>query len=504
MDEGENQPVDLLIVGGGINGAGIARDAAGRGYSVLLCEKGDLAGATSSASSKLIHGGLRYLEYYEFGLVRKALKEREVLLRAAPHIVRPMDFVLPHAPHLRPAWMIRMGLFLYDHIGGRERLPGSKGLDLRTDPAGKLLKDDYRKGFQYADCQVDDARLVVLNAMGAREKGAEILTHCALLHAERVGGAWRARLRDERTGEERVLRARSLVNAAGPWLGDVLSGPLQKKEARTLRLVKGSHIVVPRITSKTWGAEQAYILQNSDNRVVFVLPFERDFSLIGTTEVELSAMPEQPEITPEETAYLCDSVNQYFSQTISPTDVVWSFAGVRPLVGDEGLNASKVSRDYLLDLEVPDGGAPLLSVLGGKVTTYRVLAEDVLAKLKPHLGDAGPVWTMDAPLPGGDMIDADFNTFLTNFRADYPWLPAGLAERLAHGYGTRANAVVGAAQSLAGLGEELMPGFFEAELAYLCAQEWVEDADDVLWRRTKLGLWTSREDRERLARRLES
>lgn len=500
MDEGENQPVDFLVVGGGINGVGIARDAAGRGYSVVLCEKGDLAEGTSSASSKLIHGGLRYLEYYEFGLVRKALKEREVLLRAAPHIVRPMDFVLPHAPHLRPAWMIRMGLFLYDHIGGRETLPGSKGLNLRTDPAGQPLKREYAKGFQYADCQVDDARLVVLNAVGAREKGAEILTHCALLRAERVGDVWHARLRDERTGGERAVRARSLVNAAGPWLGDVLSGPLEKKGARKLRLVKGSHIVVPRIE----GADRAYILQNPDNRVVFVLPFEQDFSLIGTTEVELSAVPDQPEITPEETAYLCDSVNQYFSRTIGPGDVVWSFAGVRPLVGDEGLDASKVSRDYLLDLEAPEDGAPLLSIVGGKVTTYRVLAEDALAKLRPHLGDSGAEWTMGAPLPGGDMIDADFNTFLTNFCADYPWLPERLAERLAHGYGTRANTIIGAAQSLAGLGEELMPGFFEAELAYLCAQEWAEDADDVLWRRTKLGLWSSREDRERLARRLES
>lgn len=499
MDEGENQPVDILVVGGGINGAGIARDAAGRGYSVVLCEKGDLASATSSASSKLIHGGLRYLEYYEFRLVRKALKEREVLLRAAPHIVHPLDFVLPHAPHLRPAWMIRLGLFLYDHIGGRETLPGSKGLDLRSDPAGKPLKQDYRKGFQYADCWVDDARLVVLNALGAREKGAEILTRCELVHAERVDGFWRARLRDQRTGDERVVRARALVNAAGPWLDEVLSGPLEKRRSG-LRLVKGSHIVVPRIP----GADRAYILQNPDNRVVFVLPFERDFSLIGTTEVELSTVPEQPEITAEETAYLCDSVNGYFAQPISPGDVVWSYAGVRPLVGNEGLDASKVSRDYDLDLEVSGGGAPLLSVLGGKVTTYRVLAEDALARLKPYLGqEAGPAWTANASLPGGDMDGADFNTFLTNFRADYPWLPGGLAERLARSYGTRAQAVIGAAQSVAELGGELMPGLFEAELSYLCAQEWAEEVDDILWRRTKLGLWASKEDRERLAARLE-
>lgn len=495
MDMDQIQPVDLLIVGGGINGAGIARDAAGRGMSVVLCERDDLAGGTSAASSKLIHGGLRYLEHFEFGLVRKALKEREVLLRNAPHIVRPLDFVLPHAPHLRPAWMIRLGLFLYDHIGGRETLPASKGLNLVKHAAGKVLKEAYRKGFQYADCWVDDARLVALSAVDAHRKGAKILTRTELAAAERADGLWQATLRDTRSGEEQAVVARALVNAAGPWAGELIAGPLGRPGEDTLRLVKGSHIVVPRLVE----ADCAYILQNPDGRVVFVLPYEQDFSLIGTTDVELEEMPEDLQISREETDYLCASVNRYFSQPLTPEAVVWSFAGVRPLFDEAEGSASEASRDFVLDIEAPKDEAPLLSVFGGKVTTFRVLAEQAVDDLEACLNvPSADHWTADAPLPGGDLGGIDFNTFLTKFRADYAWLPGGVASRLAHSYGAMAYDIIGEAGGLADLGEEIFSGFFEAELDHLCAHEWAETKEDVLWRRSKLGLYISSSDEIRL------
>lgn len=496
MDADQNQPVDLLVVGGGINGAGIARDAAGRGLSVILCERDDLAGGTSAASSKLIHGGLRYLEHFEFGLVRKALKEREVLLRAAPHIVRPLDFVLPHAPHLRPAWMIRLGLFLYDHIGGRETLPASKGLNLTKSPTGAVLKGAYRRGFQYADCWVDDARLVVLNAMDAARHGAKILTRTELITAERSDGVWQARLRDMSGRGEWNVKARALVNAAGPWAGEVIAGPLGQGGEDTLRLVKGSHIVVPRLHD----ADCAYILQNPDGRVVFVIPYEQDFSLIGTTDVELDDMPDAPQITPEETDYLCESVNRYFSKALQPDAVVWSFSGVRPLFDEAEGSASEASRDFVLDMDAPDGEAPLLSVLGGKITTFRVLAEQAVNDLASRRAE-GPLdpWTEDAPLPGGDMEGADFNTFLTHFRALYPWLPVDLASRLARSYGTMAHDIIGDSSGIAGLGDEIAPGFFEAELDHLCRREWAETVEDILWRRSKLGLHLTPADQQRLA-----
>lgn len=496
MEVDQIQPVDLLIVGGGINGAGIARDAAGRGLSVILCERDDLAGGTSAASSKLIHGGLRYLEHFEFGLVRKALKEREVLLRSAPHIVRPLDFVLPHAPHLRPAWMIRLGLFLYDHIGGRETLPASKGLNLASHTAGTVLKEAYSKGFQYADCWVDDARLVALSAVDASRRGATILTRTELVAAERADGLWQARLRDAHSGKEQAVEARALVNAAGPWAGELIAGPLGRPGEDTLRLVKGSHIVVPRL----YDADRAYILQNPDGRVVFVIPYEQAFSLIGTTDVELEEMPDRPQITPEETDYLCASVNRYFSQALTPEVVVWSFAGVRPLFDEAEGSASEASRDFVLDLDAPDAEAPLLSVFGGKVTTFRVLAEQAVDDLEASLNiPSGEHWTESAPLPGGDVEGTDFNTFLTNFRAQYAWLPGDLASRLARSYGTIARDIIGNAETLAGLGEEIFSGFFEAELDYLCAREWAETKEDVLWRRTKLGLQVSPRDVARLA-----
>ncbi|KVP92074.1 glycerol-3-phosphate dehydrogenase [Burkholderia ubonensis] len=474
---------DLLVVGGGINGAGIARDAAGRGLSVMLCEQDDLASHTSSASTKLIHGGLRYLEYKEFGLVRKALQERETLLRAAPHIMWPLRFVMPHMPNLRPAWLIRIGLFLYDHLAKRELLPGSRGIDMRRHAAGAPLIDSIKRGFVYSDGWVDDARLVVLNALDAKERGAEILTRTKLVSAERVGDEWEARLQLA-DGSISVVRARAIANAAGPWVGDVLHGALGRGAQHSVRLVKGSHI----ITRRLFDHDHAYIFQNPDKRIIFAIPYERDFTLIGTTDVEYTNDPAKVAIDGNETQYLCESINRYFKRKISPADVHWTYSGVRPLLEDENAaNASAVTRDYRLEMD--DGaGAPLLSVFGGKITTFRKLAEEAGALLCRALGrDAAP-WTAGAPLPGGDIANAKFDAFAAQFAARHPWLPAELARRYARAYGTRAERVVGNAKSLADLGAAIAPGIHEAELRYLRDVEWATRAQDVLWRRSKLGL----------------
>ncbi|HDR9469123.1 glycerol-3-phosphate dehydrogenase [Burkholderia multivorans] len=480
-----NQPnrYDLLVVGGGINGAGIARDAAGRGLSVLLCEQDDLASHTSSASTKLVHGGLRYLEYKEFGLVRKALQERETLLRAAPHIMWPLRFVMPHMPNLRPAWLIRIGLFLYDHLAKRELLPGSRGIDMRRHAAGAPLVDSIRRGFVYSDGRVDDARLVVLNALDAKERGAEILTRTKLVSAERRSDEWEARLQQP-DGAIRVVRARAIANAAGPWVGDVLHGALGRGAHHSVRLVKGSHIV----TRRLFDHDHAYIFQNPDKRIIFAIPYERDFTLIGTTDVEYTSDPARVAIDRDETQYLCDSINRYFKRKISPADVHWTYSGVRPLLEDENAaNASAVTRDYRLEMD--DGeGAPLLSVFGGKITTFRKLAEEAGDMLCRALDRDAPAWTAGAPLPGGDIADAKFDAFADAFAKRHRWLPAPLARRYARAYGTRAARVVGNAQSLADLGAEIVPGLFEAELRYLRDTEWATCAQDVLWRRSKLGL----------------
>ncbi|AIO75938.1 glycerol-3-phosphate dehydrogenase [Burkholderia multivorans] len=480
-----NQPnrYDLLVVGGGINGAGIARDAAGRGLSVLLCEQDDLASHTSSASTKLIHGGLRYLEYKEFGLVRKALQERETLLRAAPHIMWPLRFVMPHMPNLRPAWLIRIGLFLYDHLAKRELLPGSRGIDMRRHAAGAPLVDSIRRGFVYSDGWVDDARLVVLNALDAKERGAEILTRTKLVSAERRSDEWEARLQQP-DGAIRVVRARAIANAAGPWVGDVLHGALGRGAHHSVRLVKGSHIV----TRRLFDHDHAYIFQNPDKRIIFAIPYERDFTLIGTTDVEYTSDPARVAIDRDETQYLCDSINRYFKRKISPADVHWTYSGVRPLLEDENAaNASAVTRDYRLEMD--DGeGAPLLSVFGGKITTFRKLAEEAGDMLCRALDRDAPAWTAGAPLPGGDIANAKFDAFADAFAKRHRWLPAPLARRYARAYGTRAARVVGNAQSLADLGAEIVPGLFEAELRYLRDTEWATCAQDVLWRRSKLGL----------------
>jgi glycerol-3-phosphate dehydrogenase len=492
--------VDLLVVGGGINGTGIARDAAGRGLSVFLAEQGDLAEATSSSSTKLIHGGLRYLEYYDFRLVREALKERERLIRLAPHIIWPLRFVLPHENAVRPAWMIRAGLFLYDHIGGRRSLPGSRGVKFGPgEQLGSALKPRVARGFVYSDAWVEDARLVALNARDAADRGARIRTRTRLVGARREGALWRAELEDVRTGRRFAVSARAAVNAAGPWVGDLLHNRLQVRNDKNVRMVKGSHIVVPRL----YEGEHAYILQNADKRIVFAIPYEHQFTLIGTTDVPVEKLDGPPKISEEETQYLCDSVNQYFTNTVMPEDVVWSYSGVRPLYDDAAKNASAVTRDYVLDIDQPNGAAPVLSVFGGKITTYRKLAEHALHKLVPAIEGAPQAWrkawTQTEPLPGGDIPNAHFDTLLNEIRARAPFLGDDLALRLGRAYGTRIWTILKDATSMADLGESFGGGLTQAEIDYLIDFEWAEQADDVLWRRSKLGLHMSQQERERVA-----
>jgi glycerol-3-phosphate dehydrogenase len=480
---------DLLIVGGGINGAGIARDAAGRGLKVVLAEKDDLGAHTSSSSTKLVHGGLRYLEHYEFGLVRKSLAEREVLLRNAPHIVWPLRFLIPHDPSMRPVWMIRIGLFLYDHLARREILPGSETVDLRSHEAGTPLKEHWRAGIMYSDGWVDDARLVVLNALDAQERGAIVLPRHRCTRARREGAAWVADLQAA-DGRRRAVKARALVNAAGPWAAAFLREAASWDHVRPLRLVKGSHIVVRRLFDHPY----AYIFQNPDKRIVFAIPFERDFTLIGTTDVEISGDPGEARIDAAEIDYLCTMINRYFSRQITPADVVWSYSGVRPLF-DDGADASSITRDYRLELDTE--GAPLLSVWGGKLTTYRALAEEAIGMLARPMGIASGDWTTQAALPGGDlgsMIEAsgdpmaDFERFCALQQQRWPWLPAPLLRRYARAYGTRMERLLGQASSPGQLGEEIAAGLYAAEVEYLLAQEWAQTPDDILWRRSKLGL----------------
>jgi len=497
--------VDLLVVGGGINGAGIARDAAGRGLKVLLCEQGDLAQATSSASSKLIHGGLRYLENYEFRLVREALTEREVLLEIAGHIVRPLSFVLPHAPGLRPAWMIRAGLFLYDHLARRSpRLPASRRLRLRQNPIGAPLKDKFTDGFIYSDCRVDDARLVVLNAMDAQARGAVILPRWGCTALAHDHGRWRATLTASH-GDTATVAARILVNAAGPWVESVLAmaaraGGKPARPQRRVKLVKGSHIVVPRL----YEGEHAYILQHDDRRIVFVIPYQERYSLVGTTDVDFQGDPSTVAISAAEIDYLCQVVNRYFRQGITRGDLSWSYAGVRPLYDDTRGNPSAITRDYVFDVTGGEHGEPvLLSIFGGKITTYRKLAEHALAKLAPYLGHPAnrqQAWTARAPLPGADLPEADPGSYAITLQARHPWLPAALARRYASAYGTLSERILADAQSLADLGIDFGGGLTEREVRWLVEHEWALTAHDILWRRTRLGLHVGPETVQQLAR----
>jgi glycerol-3-phosphate dehydrogenase len=476
---------DLAIIGGGINGCGIARDAAGRGLKVYLCEQNDLASGTSSWSSKLIHGGLRYLEHYKFRLVREALIEREILWKLAPHIIWPMRFILPHHKGLRPAWLLRLGLFLYDHLGGRKLLPATQTLDLRAHETGKPLKSDYSVGFEYSDCWVQDARLVVLNAMDARERGAVIETHTRFTSTERHSDHWLLKVK-ARNGAEKQIKARALVNAAGPWVADVLTQNIGVNSSAGVRLVQGSHIVVKRMFEH----DRSYIFQNADGRIIFVIPYEQDFTLIGTTDLDYQGDPALVAASQQEIEYLCAATSEYFAKAITSDDVVWTYSGVRPLYNDGASKAQEATRDYVLTLDAPDKAAPLLSVFGGKITTYRKLAEAVLAKLDlPVPARSQPAgWTAQAVLPGGDFPVTGFADHVDALQKVYGFMPRKTLERLTRTYGTRSAQILDGAKSLADLGQMFGADLSEREVRYLIKQEWVTTTDDILWRRSKLGL----------------
>ncbi|PWG17942.1 glycerol-3-phosphate dehydrogenase [Salibaculum griseiflavum] len=509
----QTDPSDLFIIGGGINGCGIARDAAGRGLSVTLAEMNDLASATSSASTKLFHGGLRYLEYFEFRLVREALIERETLLRAMPHISWPMRFVLPYHKDMRfeadtptskllsffmpwmkgrrPAWLIRLGLFLYDHLGGRKILPGTATLDLTAAPEGAPLQDRFAKAYEYSDCWVEDSRLVVLNARDAEARGARILTRTEVVSALREGDLWRIETRDTDTGETATHHARMLVNAAGPWVGDVIQTKVRSNSSDGVRLVRGSHIV----TRKLYDHEKCYFFQGKDGRIIFAIPYERDFTLIGTTDAEHDDPSKKPECTPDERRYLLDFANQYFKQDLNDDDIVWTYSGVRPLYDDGASSATAATRDYTLKVET-EGGAPMLNVFGGKITTYRRLAESALEKIGGHLKVAKGPWTAGVPLPGGDFPVDGVADLIAGLRRDYPFLTEDWALRLVRAYGTEARTILGAAQSADDLGRNFGATLTEAELRWLMRQEFAHHAEDVVWRRNKLGLRLSDEQVE--------
>ncbi len=511
MQKHEGEPFDLFVVGGGINGVGIARDAIGRGLSVGLAEKGDLGGATSSASTKLFHGGLRYLEYFEFRLVREALREREVLLRAMPHISRPMRFVLPYRKDMRfdastpvskligtfmpwlkgrrPAWQIRLGLFLYDQMGGRKFLPGTKRIDLTTDQAGGPLQSRYRRAFEYSDGWVDDARLVVLNARDSHDRGAAIFTRNKVTRAERLDELWQITLEDQRTGTVTQHLARALVNAGGPWVSELLGGVVETNRRDKIRLVRGSHIV----TRKLFEHDRAYFFQGGDGRIIFAIPYEGNFTLVGTTDCEHAEPDVPPRCTEEEEKYLCEFMSEYFEQPVTKADIVWSYSGVRPLIDDGAKSASAASREYILKLD-SEGGAPLLNVFGGKITTYRKLAEAALAQLAPFLSEGTGPWTADAHLPGGDFELSTFEKLRNSLRGAFPFLDTDWADRLLRCYGREAWDILHGSKSREDLGLDFGASLHEVEVRWLMSREFAQTAEDVVWRRTKLGLVMSNEE----------
>lgn len=487
-------PFDLFIIGGGINGCGMARDAVGRGLSVMLCEKDDLAQATSSASTKLFHGGLRYLEYYEFRLVRESLIERETLLRAMPHISWPLRFVLPHHKGLRPAWLLRLGLFIYDNLGGRKILPGTRTLDLRSDPVGAPLKEEFRKGFEYSDCWVEDSRLVVLNARDAEDRGATVLTRTKCESAERDGSLWKIDISEMRSGEARTVHARGLVNAGGPWVDDIIRNTIRRNSTDAIRLVRGSHIV----TRKLYNHDRAYIFQNADNRIIFAIPYETDFTLIGTTDADHEGAPGDAVCTPEEADYLCEAASEYFIKPIKREDIVWTYSGVRPLYDDGATSATAATRDYVLKVEDTEGSLPLLNIFGGKITTYRRLAEEALKKLEQYFPAMRPAWTAGVPLPGGDFPYDGVEAQIEKLRTRFPFIDERWARRLIRAYGTDAVKMLGDAKNVEDLGIHFGWNLTEREVAWLRDREWARNADDVLWRRSKLGLRLSGAERDRL------
>ncbi len=478
---------DIFIVGGGINGCGIARDAIGRGYSVALCEMGDLANGTSSGSTKLVHGGLRYLEHYEFRLVQKALSEREVLWANAPHIIWPLRFVLPHHSGLRPAWLLRLGLFLYDYIGGRKKLPPTKSLNLKSVPAGKPLKPFFSKGFEYSDCWVNDSRLVVLNAVDAAQRGAVIETRTKCLSAERKDGIWHIETEDLLTGKKQVRTARLIVNAAGPWVDDFLRSAVHRNKAHNVRLVQGSHIVVPKI----FDHDKCYIFQNEDDRIIFAIPYEQKYTLIGTTDQDYDGDPGEVAITEEEISYLCNAASEYFIKPVVKEDVVWTYSAVRPLFDDGATKAQEATRDYVLKQEGEAGNGPLINIFGGKITTYRRLAEAVLDLIEDNLGKHQPAWTLNAPFPGGNFPIDGFENLLKKLRAEYPFLEKDQSERLVRSYGTCAYEILGDAKTETDLGQVFCNSLSEREVIYLMEKEWAKSAEDILWRRSKLGIGVS-------------
>ncbi len=482
---------DIFVIGGGINGCGIARDAAGRGYSVTLAEMNDFASGTSSGATKLIHGGLRYLEHYEFRLVREALMEREVLWAMAPHIIWPMRFVLPfHKGGIRPAWLIRLGLFLYDHLGGRKLLPATKSLDMRRDPAGKPLKPLFTKAFEYSDGWVDDARLVVLNARDAADRGADIMSRAKVISVRRDGGLWNVDVKETASGAIKTVKSRMLVNASGPWVDNVLSNAAGKNQVHNVRLVQGSHIIV----KKKFNDVRAYFFQNPDNRIIFAIPYETDFTLIGTTDRDYDGDPADVKISGEETDYLCNAASEYFAEPVTKDDIVWTYSAVRPLFDDGASSAQEATRDYVLKLENADAQAPLLNVFGGKLTTYRRLAEHALEKVAEAIGDKGKPWTAKSSLPGGDFAATGYEAEVKKLSAKYSFLSERQARRLVRLYGTKANAILGSATSMEALGQHFGGDLYEREVEWLMRQEWARTSDDVLWRRTKQGLHFSKEE----------
>jgi glycerol-3-phosphate dehydrogenase len=485
---------DIFVIGGGVNGCGIARDAAGRGFSVFLAEMGDLASGTSSAATKLVHGGLRYLEYYEFRLVHEALAEREVLWAMAPHIIWPLRFVLPHHKGLRPAWFLRLGLFVYDHLGARKLLPPTRTLDLRTDLIGRPLKDGYSTAFEYSDCWVDDARLVALTARDAADKGAVIQTRTKVIGAARENGMWTIRLQDVDSGLKGTVKARLLVNAAGPWVDNILREQLGQNEVNHVRLVKGSHIVVRRL----FDHDRAYFFQNKDGRIIFAIPYERDFTLIGTTDQEFTGDPRGVRISDEETGYLLAAASEYFERPVTNSDIVWTYAGVRPLFDDHRSKAQEATRDYVLTTEGDAATGALVNVFGGKLTTHRRLSEEALQRIEKVLGARGKPWTKGSKLPGGDFAPREFDLQVERLNELYPNLTDKFLRRLARQYGTRAATLLGNARRMEDMGERFGADLTQREVEYLVDNEWARTAEDVLWRRTKLGLRVGAGDRVRL------
>ena len=486
---------DIVVIGGGVNGTGIARDAVGRGYSVLLCEMDDLASGTSSRATKLVHGGLRYLEYYKFKLVAESLAEREVLWAAAPHIIWPLRFVLPHVKGMRPAWFLRLGLFVYDHLGGRKLLPATKTLDLRKDEAGKPLKLKFRTAFEFSDGWVDDARLVALNARDAADRGAVVRTRTKVASARREGGRWRVELEEVGTGAKEAVTARLLVNAAGPWVDEVIAGALGRRGAHNVRLVKGSHIV----TRKLFEHPHCYFFQNADGRPIFAIPYHGDFTLIGTTDLDFTGNPGSVAISDAETDYLLAAVSAYFKEPVTRADLVWAYAGVRPLFDDGASSSKEATRDYVLKVDGGSGEAPLLNIFGGKLTTYRRLSEKAVDLIAGAIGSKGAHWTRNGTLPGGDFPPTGFEKLVEALRQGYPGLEPALLRRLARAYGTRATLVLGDAKEATDLGQMFGAGLHAREVDYLIENEWALTADDVLWRRSKLGLRIKPQDKERLA-----